>query len=263
MKLNLMSLTSLSRTSYSCPSCCKEYLKYSSYEKHKLVCEFLNKSKRARKIDLQEEEDKPTYDQLVSIVQNLAVANDRLEKKLDTVWKQMKRDDKIDILVWLSNNVHPKNTFSVWVNNLIVRKGHLLDLINNFHPNANATILAIVDCNRDNIGLQAMPMQCFDQKTNRFYICNNVEARQWAPITDTDFHRLMNRIQNDLLSLITIWQTTHEKDICDSDSIATLYNKAIIKIMNITLMQDVRIRSELYNLLKVELPKMQKVQFCA
>ena len=66
-----------------------------------MVCEFLNKSKRARKIELQEEADIPTYHQLVMIVQNLCVTQEKLEKKLETVCRQIKREEKIDVLQWL------------------------------------------------------------------------------------------------------------------------------------------------------------------
>ena len=121
--------------------------------------------------------------------------------------------------------------------------------------------MAVLEIFAYNNKIALSPLQCFDQKASRFYICTNAELKQWSVMTDVEFKQMLLRVQSKLMDMLSEWQKTHQKDIRDSDSIANAYNKAIIKIMNIHLTQDARLRVELYKLLKVDLPKVQKIEF--
>jgi len=110
------------------------------------------------------------------------------------------------------------------------------------------------------------PIQCFSQKTNYFYIFEKEGdiAPQWRLMTSEDYGLLMQVIQKKLLEKITSWKQTNENDIKQNDSMCILYNKNIIKIMNIRCKQDTlsnKIRSALYNYLKKDLKNIIEYDF--
>ena len=66
---------------YKCLICKKEYSRKASIDKHRILCDFKSKSKTEIIIEEQEASDKPTYDQLVKIVQELAIKQAKMEAK--------------------------------------------------------------------------------------------------------------------------------------------------------------------------------------
>ena len=64
----------------------------------------------------------------------------------------------------------------------------------------------------------------------------------------------MKILYNNLIKEISIWKTQNENE--DNDKISILFNKGIIKIMNISFTQDNvmnKIKAGLYNYLKTDL----------
>ena len=60
-----------SQTKYQCLHCSKKYIRISSMEKHKLLCDLEHSSAYQNKIKSQEEDDMPSYRQLVELVKIL------------------------------------------------------------------------------------------------------------------------------------------------------------------------------------------------
>ena len=79
-----------------------------------------------------------------------------------------------------------------------------------------------------------------------------------------DFAKLLKNIQNKLLILLSQWRITNKEQIDNNDSISILYNKTIIKLMNISFTQDAtsgKIKSNLYNYLKTDVKNMIEYEF--
>jgi ribonuclease D len=75
---------------------------------------------------------------------------------------------------------------------------------------------------------------------------------------------LLKNIQNRMIRELTKWKTENQSKFDDNDKISVLFNKAIIKLMNISFTQDAtlsRIKNGLYNYLKTDLKDMIDYEF--
>ena len=116
---------------YSCPLCKKEYTRKSSLDKHKLLCEYKSKSKLEQQVAVEEADDKPTYDQLVQIVQQLSIKYVKLEEKVTEMQQYIDRKKKkMDVIAWLNTHVKPTVGFLEWINSVMtVEPVHFLHLL--------------------------------------------------------------------------------------------------------------------------------------
>jgi len=67
---------------YKCKTCFKIYSKKDSLQKHAVLCEFSQLTQKEREIEAEECGDKPTYDQLVGIVQQLCIEHKEMKTKI-------------------------------------------------------------------------------------------------------------------------------------------------------------------------------------
>jgi hypothetical protein len=91
-----------------------------------------------------------------------------------------------------------------------------------------------------------------------FYICEKDEngKAQWKQLALNDFIILLKTIQNRMIRVLTKWKSDNQYKIEDNDKISELFNKAVIKLMNMSFHQDAsmsRIRNNLFNYLKTDL----------
>ena len=93
---------------YSCALCKKGYTRKGSLDKHIVLCEFKSKSKLELQVAVEEASDKPTYDQLVQIVQELSIKYVKMEEKMMEMQQYIDRKKKkVDVISWL--NIHQFN----------------------------------------------------------------------------------------------------------------------------------------------------------
>jgi hypothetical protein len=102
------------------------------------------------------------------------------------------------------------------------------------------------------------PIRCFSQKNGLFYICEKGEnsVPQWKQLVLQDFIILLKTIQNRIIKVLTKWKSDNQLKIQDNDKISELFNKAVIKLMNMSFHQDAslsRIKNNLFNYLKTDL----------
>jgi len=88
MSVNETIRTVLSTTNlYKCSSCNKQYSRKHSLDKHKVLCDFKFKTENERNVEYEESSDIPSYIQLVKIVQQLSIQNNKMEQQLKDVQK--------------------------------------------------------------------------------------------------------------------------------------------------------------------------------
>jgi len=240
-----------------CVVCSKKYTKKSSLDKHKILCDFKTKTKRELKIEDEEQSDIPTYNQLVKIVQEMALKMSKMEDKLEEFNKWVdKKKKKLNVIGWLNENVNPTFGFLEWANvQLIVKEEHFENLMENslFH-----TVQQVFEYNLPESNDIIYPIRCFSQKTGIFYICEKGEngLPQWKQLALPDFIILLKTIQNRMIRVLSKWKSDNHLKIQDNDKISELFNKAVIKLMNMSFHQDVslsRSRNNLFNYLKTDL----------
>ena len=256
---------SVSNTKYCCTVCNKQYTRKSSLDKHKILCDFKMKTKREHQIESEELGDIPTHSQLVQIVQELSLKLMKMEEKMDQMQKWVDRKKrKLNVILWLNTNVIPSIGFLEWVNTcLIVRPEHFENLMENslFH-----TIQQVFEDNLNENNEFMYPIRCFSQKASVFYICEKNEdgTPEWKQLELKDMILILKTIQNRMIKELTKWKMENQSKFDDNDKISELFNKAIIKLMNMSFTQDAtlsRIRNGLYNYLKIDLKSMIEYDF--
>ena len=253
------SLTSTNNTSYLCPMCKKSYTRKGSLEKHKVLCEFKSKSKLDLQVADEEASDNPTYDQLVKIVQELSIKYVKMEEKVLEMQQYIDRKkQKMDVIAWLNDHVKPTVGFLEWVNVIVTAEpSHFLYLL---RPETNIfeaihEVFAYNFLKRDFV----CPLKCFAQKNGVFYICEPDASGllcSWRELVLADFVSLLKRIQKQLLRELSEWQKENRQQVRDNDRVSDQFNKAVIKLMNITFVQDAnmsRIKNGLFHYLKEDL----------
>ena len=255
-----MNSISISKHKYSCPLCKKQYTRKSSLDKHNVLCDLKTKSKTEVKVEEEEINDKPTYDELVKIVQELSIKYLKMETKVDEMQQWIDRKKKkVDIITWLNLNIKSTVGFLEWINiSYNVLPEHFIYLM---EYTIFQTFQHIFECNLDDKMGFVYPLRCFSHKTNVFYICENIEDGNsiWREMELTDFIMLLKKIHNKLLNELTEWKKKNQKLFNDNTKISDQFNKAVIKLMSVGssgFAQDInisRIRNTLYNYLKVDL----------
>lgn len=259
------SLGNHNKNCYCCEICKKSYTKKSSLDKHKILCDYKTKSKLEVKVDAEELGDKPNYDQLVKIVQELAFKYVKLEEKMEQmqVWVNQKKQ-KIKVGNWLNEHVDSTIGFKEWVTTIEVLPQIALSLIDN---TAFQTFQSILEYNLSNKPEFVCPIKCFSQKPNIFYVSEKTPDGKsvWTQLELDELLLVLKRIQSKLLVELSRWKLENKNKIEDDDKLSEQFNKAIIKLMNITIVaHDTnvgRIRNNLYNFLKMDLKNLIEYDF--
>ena len=242
---------------YSCVLCKKDYTRKGSLDKHIVLCEFKSKSKLELQVAVEEAPDKPTYDQLVQIVQELSIKYVKMEEKMTEMQQYIDRKKKkVDVIGWLNTHVKPTTGFLEWVNSIVtVESDHFLHLL---RPETTIfeCLFEVFAYNLDKRDF-ICPLTCFAQKNGIFYICEPFEnAFAWRELELQDFVLLLKHVQKKLIGELSDWRKCNQKLFYDNDKIADQFNKAVIKLMNITFTQDAnmsKIKNSLYHYLKIDL----------
>jgi hypothetical protein len=249
--------TATATAKYKCIICKKEYTKKASIDKHRILCDFKSKSKAELIIEDEESSDKPTYDQLVKIVQELAIKQAKTDEKIAEMQQYIARKkQKLDVITHLNQNVNASIGFLEWVTMTInVSAAHFVHLIEN---TVFQTFQLILEQNLTNPDITFVyPIKCFTDKVNIFYICEKGDENEsiWRPAETTEMTQLLKKIHCLLLSELSKWKQTNKQNISDNDRLSDQFNKAVIKLMNVSFAADGlvnvnRIKGGLYNFLK-------------
>lgn len=256
---------SSSSVAYCCDLCKKSYTRKSSLDKHKLLCDYKAKSKLEHKVDDEELGDTPTHEQLVKIVHELAFKYVKLEEKVEQMqaWVSQKKQ-KIKVIDWLNEHVNATIGFKEWTTTITVTPQIALSLID---YNAFQIFQSILEYNLPNSTDFICPVKCFSQKQNVFYVCEKTPDGKnvWTQMEIDDLLLVLKKIQNKLLSELSKWKLENNSKIAEDDKLSEQFNKALIKLMNITIVaHDVnvgRIRNNLYNFLKMDLKNLIEYEF--
>jgi hypothetical protein len=240
-----------------CNICNKQYTNKTSLDKHKILCDFKMKTKRERQIELEELEDMPSHSQLVKIVQELTFKLIKTEEKMLKMSQIINnKKKKLNVILWLNTNIVPTIGFLEWVNtSLIVKSKHFDILMENtiFY-----TIQKIFEDNLLENSDFIYPITCFLQKNAVFYICEKQVdgSPEWKKLILNDMILILSTIQKNLIKKLTKWKLANQHRFDDDDKLSILFNKSVIKLMNISFSQDnnlSRIKNALYHYLKKDL----------
>jgi hypothetical protein len=258
-------VTSNSSTGYCCELCKKSYTRKSSLDKHKLLCDYKSKSKLDHKVEEEELGDTPTYEQMVKIVQELAFKYVKLEEKMEQmqVWINQKKQ-KIKVIDWLNEHVVATIGFKEWMTTITAAPQIALSLID---YNVFQIFQNVLEYNLSKGTEFINPIKCFSHKQNVFYICENTPDGKsvWTQMETEELLLVLKKVQNKLLSDLAKWKLDNKSKMETDDKLAEQFNKALIKLLNITIVaHDVnvsRIRNNLYTHLKTDIKNLIEYEF--
>ena len=274
-----------------CTHCSKIYVRKCDLAKHVIICDVLCKNKRSHTLLTEECESILTIKQLSTIVQDLSFKYSKMEEKLAHMQKWVeKQKKKINIINWLNENNIPINTFNKGLKESISNqvgqqhiesliKFNLIETVQNIFENNPV----IIDCTSANT---CSPIFCFEQKNNVFYgfkdiagVCatnnnlsatnndtntNVIKTAEWSIISREELISLLNFIHSKLLRELIAWKKIHEYAVANDDKMSNIYNKTMIKLMEIDFATDhvlSKVKTALFNFLKKDLKNMIEYEF--
>jgi hypothetical protein len=254
-----------SASGYCCDLCKKSYTRKSSLDKHKLLCNYKSKSKLDHKVEEEELGDTPTYEQMVKIVQELAFKYVKLEEKMEQMqlWINQKKQ-KIKVIDWLNDHVTATIGFKEWMATITAAPQIALSLID---YNAFQIFQNVLEYNLSKGTEFINPIMCFSHKQNVFYICENTPDGKsvWTQMETEELLLVLKKVQNKLMSELSKWKLDNKDKMETDDKLAEQFNKALIKLLNITIVaHDVnvsRIRNNLYSHLKTDIKNLIEYEF--
>lgn len=251
---------SSSSAKYKCLICKKEYSRKASIDKHRILCDFKTKSKIELVVEQEESSDKPTLDQLIKIVQEMAIKQVKMEEKMLEMQQYISRKkQKLDVITRLNTTVNATIGFLEWVTMTIHVSTTDFEYL--FENTVFQTYQYILEKNLFNPDPKfVFPIKCFKDKSNHFYICEKGESDNeslWREAETTEITQLLKKIHNLLLGALAKWKQDNKEKISDNDRLSDQFNKAVIKLMNISFTADGaanvnRIKNTLYTYLKEE-----------
>ena len=190
-------------------------------------------------------------------MQELAIKQAKTDEKIAEMQQYIARKkQKLDVITHLNQNVNASIGFLEWVTMTInVSAAHFVHLIEN---TVFQTFQLILEQNLTNPDITFVyPIKCFTDKVNIFYICEKGDENEsiWRPAETTEMTQLLKKIHCLLLSELSKWKQNNKQNISDNDRLSDQFNKAVIKLMNVSFAADGlvnvnRIKGGLYNFLK-------------
>lgn len=248
---------------YQCEICKKQYSKKHSLEKHKILCDFKMKTTRELKIAEEEEEDIPTYLQLVKVVQELTIKCNKLEEKLELAMKFVERKkEKINIVEWLNKNINATIGYNEWIEHgFQTNFEYLMD--NNLHE----TIQFILETNlnaKDNTFTN--PIICISEKHSTFYIASKLETGEslWRKAEFDDLALIFKKIYSSLLKELTQWKKENEDKFDQNIKLNEKFQNSVKKLMTMSFSNDInfgKMRNILSKLIKMDLKTIVEYEF--
>jgi hypothetical protein len=255
----------IKQSAMCCIYCGKSYKTKMNLDKHLVLCEITNISKRQRgtKSDNDNDIDNDYHNlientsssiginnntstkKLYEIVMHLALKCNKLEHKVSDLSKYVsKQNKKIDVLAYLNTNTSDKISlvFENITELVIVEQSDIEFLFhNNFMDTMNSILSRSIYNNNTNMML---PIAGFTQKANTIYVytknnnpisssSSSCQTPYWTVITRESFIRFMNIIQCKISKALSEWRKKNIQLLNESDSQCILYDKTFSKLMDL------------------------------
>lgn len=225
-----------------CVYCGKNYKSNTGLNKHVTLCEILCRSnKKDDEIVL------PSSKQMYIILMELAGKYKKLEEKVEQMHKCMDKcmDKKINVLDWLSEYSTPEYVFDDLTNKITILDKDVEFL---FHNNGIDTLNEIL-CRE--IDKTNAPLFASSIKPKVLY----VYEKEWYELPKEKLTKFLNTVNTKIIKMLTVWKQTNNEKM-NTNSTAELYNKAVIKVINLDFKKENivnRVRSVLLNHVKIEM----------
>jgi len=244
-----------------CLYCGKSYVKKTNLDKHIIVCELLNNSKKSITLEDEDDHDIPSQKKLYHILLELGNRFNKLEEKVDDLNKWVvKKKKKINVIEWLNTNITPEIKFDNLIEKIIITQDDVKHLFENTFAD---TLNNIFSRNIYNLSEKEYPIFAFVQKTNIFYIYQDKDAG-WMEADREKFIKFLNRVHMKLLRIFVEHKKSNTDKIRDDESYAILCDKTTVKMMNVDFRQETilgKIKGNMYSRMKTDMKVSVEYEF--
>lgn len=245
---------------FQCKYCSLSYKRKTYYDKHVLVCEILNKTKKERENEIEELADTLSLRKVYDLLLEIAMKYNKMEKKLNelTKWVDVKKKN-INIIEWLNTNYTKTIKFSDWYMSICFNRKHLeLIFKYDFITGFMYIFQELLPLSQE----EELPIKAFDQKDNTLFIYN--DENKWEAMNSEKLEKFISHISRLIMSEFVKWQNENSEKIKDEE-FSIIYTRNIQKVIgaNYSIEQlNMKMKRELYKYLKMNLRNILQYEFC-
>jgi hypothetical protein len=248
-------MNKLNNPSICCVNCGKGYKSKVGLDKHLILCELVKKIKSGKKIEDEEEIEVPSPKMMYKMILELGLKYNRLEEKTTEMNKWVvKKKKKVDVVVWLNDNLKPEYDFDEITERISITDTDIeIMLENSLYDTLYAILFRVLDVDA--------PIFAFNQKPGILYIFEN---EFWFEIPVEKLTRLLNICQKKVSKAMLDWKKKHKDEFNSSDSFATRYDKAVVRLMSVEFRNSAhfnKAKSMIYGKLKTDAKTVVEYEF--
>jgi hypothetical protein len=270
----------IKQPSICCTHCGKGYKSRNAFEKHLILCEILSKTKnkKAIQIDIEEDDDIPSNRRMYLMLLELGNKYNKLEQKMEEMNKWVvQKKKKMNMLEWLNTNIEPTYTFDLLPSKIIVTDTIIEFLLNNsFNDTLNELFSDNLLYTHHNASddteeekKEVVPLFASGQKANTFYIYDKLKTETdktdgWEELSKEKFIKFLNIMQMKISIAFSDWKKQNKSKLSDDDSLTTLCDKALAKIMSPNFKQEaisIKVKHMMYNKIKTDVKALVEYEF--
>ena len=243
-----------------CIHCGKSYIKRVNLDKHLVICELLQKSKKTSKIIIEEDEPMPSQRKMFEMLLELGQKYSRLEEKVDEINKWVvKKKKKINVLEWLNANVKPDINFDNLIDKIIIDEQDVKILLENsfYHVLTEVFSRTIY-----NFSETENPIFAFVQKQNMFYIYDKDGI--WIELSRDRLIKFLNKVHTKIFKQFYEWKKSKVADIKSDDRLANICDKTLVKITSVEFNQEAilsKVKNNMFSRMKTDMKALIEYEF--
>jgi hypothetical protein len=247
-----------------CPFCSRAYKYRVNYDKHVGYCEFVHKSSKQVREEMDGMEEKiPSVAEMFGFLKDLSVRVEKLEREnLELKARILKDKKKVNILDWLNgvSGPRPKQNFTALVADFPMER--LLQTV--FAKDISAGVLQCFESG--SLKLEEMPIRTFTSNGG-FYIYDTIEptdpTAKWQRITNSYFDKWIVCIERRFLIEFKKWCDEKEEEISKNDEMKERQVLYFQKLLGMGRQSDegrfYKIRQSLSKTLRTDLKNMAEI----
>lgn len=245
----------------TCTYCLKPYTNKTSLDKHILICSLLYKTKRQIKIEEEERQDNPSYQDLCVIIKELLVKVNKLEEKAELYDKYInKMKKKINIIDWLNTNLVPINNIDDYINNLIITEEEIIFMMHNTFLD---TLYKILDENiNQKKNPDPLPIFGSNHKSNTLYVYKL--DHKWTELNKNQCIEIFNILYGKVFKKLMEWKQKNEDNLSNNEQLDNLYMKTMVKIFAVDFKHEQTLskaKTSLFQIIKTDMKQMVEYEF--
>jgi hypothetical protein len=234
-------------STHQCKFCLRDYKIKFNRDRHSQTCEFLSKNRKEQDNDIDSFEKLPSQREMFSLIQELSIRINKLEKENAKLKNSVKIREKRDFNDILNETNRPHISLDDWINTLLDSVEQKLEVV--YKNELHTGIISLFEDSIDEI-----PLRAYDVKHNMFYHYDK-DSLSWQVFSKTDFNKMLVRISHRfLVEFNRCWCIVNKEKIEKNEDFQKIYMDYYLKILGGNKLSDElrfkKIRHIIYGMIK-------------